>query len=47
MLARARNRYREVDNAGSVTGRSPIELILLVYDRIADKPGFVQYRKSL
>ena len=37
MLARSRNRYREIDNVGSVTGRSPIELILLVYDRIADK----------
>jgi flagellar protein FliS len=37
MLARARERYRAVDNAGAVTGRSPIELILLVYDRIADK----------
>jgi flagellar protein FliS len=37
MLARAHNRYREIDNVGSVTGRSPIELILLVYDRTADK----------
>ena len=37
MLARARNRYRAVDNVGAVTDRSPIELILLVYDRIADK----------
>jgi len=37
MVARARNRYREVDNVGSVNDRSPIELILLVYDRIADK----------
>jgi flagellar protein FliS len=37
MLARARDRYRAVDNVGAVTDRSPIELILLVYDRIADK----------
>jgi len=37
MLARARNRYRAVDNISAVTDRSPIELILLVYDRIADK----------
>ena len=37
MLARGRDRYRAVDNVGAVTDRSPIELILLVYDRIADK----------
>ncbi len=37
MLARARDRYRAVDNVGAVNDRSPIELILLVYDRIADK----------
>ena len=37
MLGRGRERYRTVDNVGAVTGRSAIELILLVYDRIADK----------
>ena len=37
MMNRARQRYRAVDNQTSVTGRSPIELILLVYDRIADQ----------
>jgi flagellar protein FliS len=37
MMNRARHRYRAVDNQTSVTGRSPIELILLVYDRIADQ----------
>ena len=36
MLPRSLNRYRTVDNVTSVLGRSPIELILLVYDRIAD-----------
>jgi len=37
MLPHARNRYRQVDNLTAVTGRSPAELIVLVYDRIADK----------
>lgn len=37
MLNRARARYQTVDNVGAVTGRSPIELVILVYDRIADK----------
>jgi len=37
MLGRGRERYRKVDNVGAVTGRSAIELILLVYDRVADK----------
>lgn len=37
MLSSARNRYRDVDNVTSVNGRTPAELILLVYDRIADK----------
>lgn len=39
MLASARNRYRAIDNVTSVSGRSPAELILLVYDRIGDKLG--------
>jgi flagellar protein FliS len=37
MLSRGRARYQTVNNVSSVTGRSPIELVILVYDRIADK----------
>jgi flagellar protein FliS len=37
MLSRARARYQTVNNVGAVTGREPIELVILVYDRIADK----------
>jgi len=37
MLSRAQARYRQNDNVGAVHGRSPMELILLVYDRIDDK----------
>ena len=37
MQNRARARYQTVANVGAVTGRSPIELVILVYDRIADK----------
>ena len=37
MLNRARARYQTVNNVGAVTGRSPIELVILIYDRIADK----------
>ena len=37
MMSRARARYQTVNNVSSVTGRSPIELVILVYDRIADK----------
>ena len=37
MLSRARARYQTVNNVGAVTGRDPIDLVILVYDRIADK----------
>ena len=37
MLSRGRARYQTVNNVSSVTGRSPIELVILVYDRIADQ----------
>ena len=37
MLSRARASYQTVNNVGAVTGREPIELVILVYDRIADK----------
>lgn len=37
MLSRARARYQTVNNVGAVTGRDPLELVILVYDRIADK----------
>ena len=37
MHSRAQMRYRQVDNVGAVGNRSPLELILLVYDRIDDK----------
>lgn len=37
MLSRARARYQTVNNVGAVTGRDPIELVILIYDRIADK----------
>ncbi|MDM7942399.1 MAG: flagellar export chaperone FliS [Hydrogenophaga sp.] len=37
MLSRARARYQTVNNVGAVTGRDPIELVILVYDRIGDK----------
>lgn len=37
MLSRARARYQTVNNVGAVTGREPVELVILVYDRIADK----------
>ena len=37
MLSRGRARYNTVNNVSSVTGRTPIELVILVYDRIADK----------
>ncbi|MDH4391851.1 MAG: flagellar export chaperone FliS [Aquabacterium sp.] len=37
MLNRAHARYRQNDNVGAVNGRSPMELILLIYDRIDDK----------
>ncbi len=36
MLPRSLNRYRTIDNFTSVLGRSSVELIVLVYDRIAD-----------
>jgi flagellar protein FliS len=39
MHNRAQMRYRQVDNVGAVGSRSPLELILLVYDRIDDKLG--------
>jgi flagellar protein FliS len=39
MHSRAQMRYRQVDNVGAVGNRSPLELILLVYDRIDDKLG--------
>ncbi len=37
MLSRGRAKYHDVNNVSSVNGRSPIELVILVYDRIADK----------